>query len=338
MTVNEVEIGNSAPATTSSNTPSRWRALDLLRRVGIGGGLLPLFIVVVIGFSLAIDGFASSSTFVNVISLACVLLIVALGQLLVVIAGGFDLSVGGVVPLSGVVYCVVTSAGASWWVALLAVLGIGVGVGVVHMIVISYFQINPLITTLATLSVTGGCAFLAAGGKTVQMPPSAGRLGDIAVGSFALYAFLTLGLVVLTDALLRWTIFGRRVYMVGGNREAARLAGVRVVATEGGAYILSGCFAALAGIVLASQLLAAAGNIGTDVTLTSVAAVVLGGAALTGGKGSVPGAVLGVVLLGTIDQALTILRVASFYQQIVTGAVLLLAVALSKWQERLART
>jgi ribose transport system permease protein len=134
------------------------------------------------------------------------------------------------------------------------------------------------------------------------------------------------------------TIFGRRVYMVGGNREAARLAGVRVVLTEGGVYILSGCFAALAGVVLASQLLAAAGNIGTNVTLTSVAAVVLGGAALHGGKGSVPGAVLGVVLLGTIDQALTILRVASFYQQIVTGAVLLLAVALSKWQERLART
>lgn len=338
MSVDDVQSGVALAQTAGSGSPPRSSIVNVIRRLGVGAGLLPLFVALVIGFSLGIRGFATYLTFVNIVSLACVLLIVSLGQLLVVIAGGFDLSVGGVVPLAGVVYCVITSGGSGWVVALLAVLGIGIVAGVVHMIVISYFQINPLITTLATLSITGGCAFLVANGKTVQMPATAGHLGDVAVGRFAWYTFLTIGLVVIVDSFLRWTIFGRRVYMVGGNREAARLASVRVVLTEGGVYILSGCLASLAGVVLASQLLAAAGNIGSEVTLTSVAAVVLGGAALTGGKGSVPGAVLGVVLLGTIDQALTILRVASFYQQIVTGAVLLLAVALSKWQEVLART
>ena len=125
--------------------------------------------------------------------------------------------------------------------------------------------------------------------------------------------------------------------MGGGNPEAARLAGVRVTVNGGSVYVFSGFFAAMAGIVTASQLLAASGAMGATTTMQSLAAVVLGGAALTGGRGSVPGAVIGVLLLGVIANGMSILHVPSFYQQVVTGLVLLAAVTLSRIQERARR-
>jgi ribose/xylose/arabinose/galactoside ABC-type transport system permease subunit len=125
--------------------------------------------------------------------------------------------------------------------------------------------------------------------------------------------------------------------MIGGNPEAARIAGVRVVVIGGSAYVLSAVFASFAGVVLASQLLAASGTMGSQITLQSLAAVVLGGAALTGGRGSVPGAVVGVLLLGVIANGMTILLIPSFYQQVVSGVVLLAAVTFSRLQERAKR-
>jgi ribose/xylose/arabinose/galactoside ABC-type transport system permease subunit len=125
--------------------------------------------------------------------------------------------------------------------------------------------------------------------------------------------------------------------MIGGNPEAARIAGVRVIVIGGSAYVLSAVFASFAGVVLASQLLAASGTMGSQITLQSLAAVVLGGAALTGGRGSVPGAVIGVLLLGVIANGMTILLIPSFYQQVVSGVVLLAAVTFSRLQERAKR-
>ncbi|WP_028922670.1 ABC transporter permease [Pseudonocardia acaciae] len=323
------DLGTQAPP-----APVR---VPVLARVPVTAGVGTFLVLVVVGFGLFIDGFATYSNATVILATASVIMIASLGQLLTVVAGGFDLSIGGVIPLSAVLYARLTADGRSAATALLAVIAVGALVGAVHLVLIGWARINALITTLATLSITGGVAFTVANGQTLPVPAGAGFLGDEAFDGIAVHVLLAAALVVAVHLVLRWTIFGRRVYMVGGNRDAARLAGVRVVAVEGGVYIVSAVLAAVAGVVTASQLLAATGSLGSEITLQSLAAVVLGGAALGGGRGSVAGAVIGVLLLGAVSDGLTIQRVPSFYQQIVSGAVLLLAVGFGKLQERARR-
>lgn len=313
------------------------RRPPLLARVPVTTGVGLFLALLVLAFSVFVDGFATLTNFETILNAAGVLMIASLGQLLTVLVGGFDLSIGGVIPLSAVIFAKLTTDGHSVGVALLAVLGVGCLVGVAHLFLIGVLRINALITTLATLSICGGFAYTIAEGQTLSVPAHAGFLGNLAFSGIAYHVLLAGVLVVVVYLVLNWTVFGRRVYMIGGNREAARLAGVRVVAVEGGVYIVSATLAAIAGVVTASQLLAATGGLGSEVTLQSLAAVVLGGAALGGGRGTVAGAVIGVLLLGTISDGLTIQRVSSFYQQIVTGVALLLAVGFSMLQERARR-
>lgn len=264
-------------------------------------------------------------------------MIASLGQLLVVISGGFDLSIGGVIPLAAVIFAVLTGTGWPVAVSLGSCLIVGAIVGVIHTLFIVLLKVNPLITTLATLSIAGGLAFIIAKGQTVSVNVDAGVLGNNAVGTIPWHVVLMVVLVILMHHVLQHTVLGRRIYMIGGNVEAARIAGIRVGLVGGTAYVLSGVFSALAGVIFASQLLAASGTLGTQITLQSLAAVVLGGAALTGGRGNIPGAVVGVLLLGVIANGMTLLLVPSFFQQVVSGLVLLAAVTFSRLQERARR-
>ncbi|MDQ1545323.1 MAG: ribose transport system permease protein [Actinomycetota bacterium] len=308
--------------------------LSRLPATAVVGTFLVLVIAV---FSITADGFLTVGNATTIVSTASVIMIAALGQLLVVISGGFDLSIGGMIPLAAVLFSSLTTSGWPMWSALLACLIIGVIVGFIHTFFIVFLKVNPLITTLATLSVTGGIGFILSNGQTLAVPGDAGVLGDQVIGTLPWHVLVMVLLVIVVHLLLQHSIFGRRIYMIGGNSEAARIAGVRVTLIGGSAYVLSAVFAAFAGVVLASQLLAASGAVGSDITLQSLAAVVLGGAALTGGRGSVPGAVIGVLLLGIIANGMTILLVPSFYQQVVSGIVLLAAVTFSRLQERAKR-
>lgn len=292
-----------------------------------------LLVIVLAIFALTTRGFGTYANATAIVATSCVLMIAALGQLVVVITGGFDLSIGGVLPLSAVIYATMTTAGESGWAAAGVAFAVAAVVGLVHTIAIIKFGINPLIATLATLSITGGTAYTIANGQTLSVPPEAGALGDSLLPRIPLYVLVTIVLIIVLHVVLRNTIYGRRLYMIGGNLEAARLAGVRTTPIAGSAYVISALLAALAGIVTASQLLAATGGVGADTTLQSLTAVVLGGAALTGGRGTVLGAVVGVAILGVIANGLTLLHVPSFYQDIITGAMLLLAVGLSRLQE-----
>lgn len=321
-----------------TDTTQRPRPLDLVSRVPSQAIIGALLVLVIAGFAIAAPGFWTIANASTVLATASVIMLASLGQLLVVISGGFDLSIGGVLPLSAVLFALLTTAGLSMPVAVLAVVAVGIVVGLVHSLFVVTMRINPLITTLATLSITGGLAFTIAGGQTLSVPSDAGILGDRAIGTIPWHVVLMLGCVVALHLVLQHTVFGRRIYMVGGNREAARLAGVRVTLVGGAVYVISAVFSSLAGIVIASQLLAASGTMGSTTTMQSLAAVVLGGASLTGGRGSVPGAVAGVLLLGVIANGMNILHVPTFYQQVVTGIVLLLAVTLSWAQERSRRS
>lgn len=301
----------------------------LVQAMGIG----VFYSVVLVYFSVKIPDFFTTDNLSGVLSTSAALGLVTIGQAYAIVSGGFDLSVGGVVPLAAVVFGKV-SEGHSVGVAVLAAVLSGMAVGLGNGIIIAKFKINPLITTLATLSIVGGIAYVVTDGLTVILSnPSASFLGDIAFGQVQWGVILFVGVAITATIVMRYTTYGRAIYAVGGNREAAELAGIRVDAVSGSVYLISGACAALAGVVLASQLLAAAPNLGTDTPLNSVTAVILGGAALTGGVGGVPGSVLGVLLLGTVANGLALQQVSSFYQTIATGVILLLAVSFARLRE-----
>lgn len=331
--------GDPSARATSATEPFRERARRWAARQSSAvttTGVAAFLVAVVIFFWVSAANFATYANAVNIIATASVVLIVSLGQALTIISGGFDLSVGGVVPLGAVAYALLTSADFPAVPAMLAVAGIGCVVGLVNAGLIGRFGINPLIATLGTLSVAGGLALTIAHGVTVQLPISAGFIGNAGPGTIPYYVYAAVGLSVLVHVILSHTGFGRRIYVVGGNSEAARVAGIRVGYIQLAVYTISGALAAFAGVVYASQLLAAAGDVGSNTSLTSIAAVVLGGAALTGGTGGVPGTLLGVLVLGSVADGMSLMRVPAFYQQIVTGLVLLAAVGFSRLQQTLA--
>lgn len=308
----------------------RW--IDSFQQTAI---LAVLLAAMAIYFSVSADHFLTSTNALNIFINASVLGIVSLGQLLTLIAGHFDLSVGGVVPLGAVAYAILLNAGVPLPAALLMVTLIGCICGLANGLLVAKARINALIATLGTLSVTGGLALTLSNG--VQIPFADVADGILSRPSFLgvnnhVWLFLTLALVTLL--VLRFTVYGRQIYAVGGNREAARLAGIRVDGTTISVFVVCGGLAALSGAVIASQLLTGSGLAGTTSGLQSITAVILGGAALTGGVGSVPGTLIGVLILGTLANGMAIMSVPSFYQSMATGVVLLLAVGISQLRNR----
>jgi len=212
----------------------------------------------------------------------------------------------------------------------------GALVGVVNGLIVAKLGINPLIGTLGTLSVTSGLALTITGGLTDTITADgAGFLTERGLAGLQWHVWVFVLAACVVWAVLRYTVFGRSVYAVGGNREASWLAGFKVDALTIATYVISGSLAALAGVVLASELLAGSGTLGTDATLTSIAAVILGGAALTGGVGSIGGTLTGVLVLGVLGNGMALLQVPAFYQQIATGIVLLIAVGFGRLRDRL---
>lgn len=303
-----------------------------IQSVGIG----LFFVVVCLYFSSRSEFFLTVSNIAGIAAVAAPLGIVAIGQTMAIVSGGFDLSVGGTLPLGAVVFGLVANSIPLVWATLLAA-SVGGGVGLLNGLIIEKLHINPFICTLATLSVTGGAAFVITDGQPRELPVDAGFWGDRVAGElqYGVVAFAVVALVA--SGLLRYTRLGRAIYAIGGNREAAELAGIRCSAIVQGVYVAGGMLTGFAGAVTASQLLAAAPNVGSNAALGSIAAVIVGGAALSGGSGGAIGTVLGILLLGSISNGLTILQVNSYHQTIWSGFMLLVAVAFGRVREILLR-
>lgn len=288
------------------------------------------YVIVLIYFSISAPYFFSTSNAVNILSNVSVIGIVTLGQALVLISGGFDLSVAGTVPLGGVIFTILLNRGVNipeaWIVAVLA----GCGVGVANGLIITRIGINALVTTLGTLSITSGLAYVVTAGETVEFKDLNQGPIDNVVAGMPLYVWTMILISVIAFGVLRFTVFGRMIYAIGGNREASRLAGIRVDMVTTAVYAISGGLATFSGVMLAEQLLAGAPTVGSTAALTSIAAVILGGASLSGGVGGIPGTLVGVLVLGTIANGMALMQVPSFYQQIATGGILLLAVGFGR--------
>jgi ribose transport system permease protein len=301
--------------------------------LGVGG----FFILMVIYFAVESPQFLNSSNANNILSNLAPLGIVTIGQALVLISGGFDLSVAGTAPLGGIIFVSACNHGDGVVVAIALAVLAGMAVGVVNGLIITRLGINALITTLATVSITQGLAFTVTNGVTITLnnPNQAGLDGNW-LGT-PQYVWLMLALGIVGFVLLRYSVLGRMLYAIGGNREAARLAGLRVDVVTISAYVLSGGLASLAGVVLAEQLLAGAPTVASTEGLQSITAVILGGASLAGGSGGIPSSLLGVLVLGTLSNGLALMQVQTFYQQIATGLILLAAVGLGQLRGIAAR-
>lgn len=328
-----VESVETVPTRVSGGALGR-AAAQGTQLLGVGG----FYVLLVVFFSARGHDFLTTSNAVNIFSNISILGVVALGQAMVLISGGFDLSVSGTVPLGGIIYAELVNHGHGVMFATLVAVAAGLVVGVCNGLIITVLGINPLITTLATVSITGGLAFTVSNGLTVPLTnPADAPLGNNFWG-MPLYVWTMFLLAVIVFVVLRYTVFGRMLYSVGGNREATRLAGVRVNAITVTVYVLSGMLAGFAGVMLTNQLLAGAPSVGTTEGLLSITAVILGGASLSGGTGGIPGTLLGVLVIGTVANGLALMHVATFYQQMATGAILLLAVGLGRVRGLVERT
>jgi ribose transport system permease protein len=320
--------------------PPRDRVTRLRRRVGAvelrDYGIVVAFVALFVALTLSTSTFATTRNFGNILDQYAALGLLAIGETVCIIAGVFDLSAGAIVSVSGVV-ATKTALSVSPEFGLVAGVLTGVGLGVVNGTVIHLTRINSFIGTLATSIVFAGFAILITGGNIVTVKDAAfGKVGQNSVLGIKFTGWTFLVFTVLAALLLARTMFGRYVYAVGGNPEAARLSGIRVGLIRGACFAFSGAAAGLAGMLLASRTQSAQANLGAGMELTAISAAVVGGTSIFGGEGAVWRGFLGVLLLAIIGNGFTLLDIDTTYQQIVYGTLILVAVAADQLLRRRA--
>jgi ribose transport system permease protein len=312
----------------------RLKSLAVFRDYGIVVVFVALFVVL----SLASPVFFSRVNLLNILDQWSATLIIAVAGTLVLIAGGFDLSVGSIYAFSGVIAALTVGHIGAWGAILLGVAA-GLGCGVVNGILATWGRINPFIATLATSIMIGGFALVLTDGNLISVLDNGhftvlGR-SDFETIKYSVWTLLAFTL--LCGYLLSRTTYGRRVYASGGNPEAARLSGVRVNLVKASTFALSGTAAGIAGVIVASRVATGqADSGGLGIALDAVAGIVIGGTSILGGAGAIWRTVLGVLLLAMIGNGFNLLNVNSTYQRIFQGAIILFAVGVDAWSRRSA--
>lgn len=332
--------------------PSQSRSVqigELLFRLRALVALLALTVV----FALLSPAFLSSGNLMILVKHVAINAILAVGMTFVILTGGIDLSVGSVAGLAGIVAGGLIGAGLTLpslgvvvyfnvWLVIVIAAAAGAAVGALNGLLISRFSVAPFIATLGTMYVARGAALLISNGATFPNLLGKAELGNtgfpwlgsgtvlmIPVPIWLMAALGAIGAFVATR-----TPFGRQIYAVGGNERAAELSGVRVARVKLSAYMISGFCAALVGLVIASQLVAAHPATGETFELNAIAAVVLGGTSLMGGRGSVGGSIAGAFVIGVLADGLVLLGVSQFWQIVIKGVVIVVAVLLDQMQKR----
>jgi ribose transport system permease protein len=322
-------------AASSSNLRARLRRIDLTTLT-----LVISYLAMCVVFSILTPYFLTVQNFVNIGQTLAVVGIVAIGETLVLISGGVDISVGSVAALAGVLASLLWNNDILpiWWCVAAGLAG-GALIGLVNGLVVTKAKINPLITTLGTFSIVRGLAYVLSGGQTNQFQNEQVQfLGRGNIGGVPFSLILMLALYAFFIFILRQTVFGRNLYAIGGSPLASRLASIPVNRYLLAAYTLSGFMAAFGGVLSTAQLASGTPQAAIGLEFTVIAAVILGGTSMAGGKGTLIGSLIGVFILRTLDNGLILMNVSSYYQQVGRGLVLLLAVSLDQLRLRLGRS
>jgi ribose transport system permease protein len=330
----------SAPAAPLVGSPRAGRNLRIFqsREMGV---LVALLILLVAMYFLS-PYFWKTDNIFNVLRGMSTIGIMAIGQTMIIVTGGIDLSVGSVLAASATMTArLMYTETASPWMAVLVGLAFGTALGAVNGLIITRVRVNPFIATLGMLSIARGLTYLLASGlrgtvaSNVPMRDEAVNfLGGGYVGPVPFPVILMVVLVVLFSLFLRYTVLGRQIYAVGSNESAARLSGVPVNFVKLFVYMLMGTLAALSGIMTAGLLETAATNAGVGSELDVIAAVVIGGASLSGGEGTIIGSIIGAAIMAVLRNAFVLLRLPIYMQTIAIGVVIILAVSIDQLRRR----
>jgi ribose transport system permease protein len=331
--VDDVMTGDTQPDAQAHGGSSE-RTGRAGRNVPEFAALLVVLAGLVILFSLRSDYFLRSANLLNILTAIAVTGIIAVPGTMLLVAGQFDLSVGSGAAFCGVVLATVAPEHGLALGVLLAVLG-GLGLGALNGFLVTVVEVNPLITTLGTLAVFRGLTQLLAGGQTVLLPGFE-LLGTSRFAGVPAPVVIFVGIAAAGALVMRYTVYGRSLYAIGANAAAARLVGIRTRWSVFAGFVLSGTAVALAGLILTSQLSAASPVAANGLELSVVAAIVLGGASLSGGRGTVVGTVVGLIVIGVLNNGLTLLSISSFWQDVARGSLLILAVSFDRVRRRFA--
>lgn len=311
---------------------SRERVTNLLIR----NSMVFFLILVIFFFATQSDRFLTIPNARTILIAAAPFALVALGQTLVILTGGIDLSVGSVIAVSAMTAAWISVRSPDLvWLGIVAAIGVGSLVGLINGLVISRLNVAPFVATLGTLTAASGMAYVIGGGAPINgLPPAFGAIANTKILGFQLPVFFMLAGFLIVGVIMRYTSFGLRVYAVGGNRTAAEVAGVNVKGVLTSVYVISGMLAGISGVVLASRVISGPPNLGSGYELYAIAAVVIGGASLMGGKGTVWGTLLGLFLIQTLNNGLDILIVPAYWQMVIIGVLIVAAVAVDMWATR----
>jgi ribose transport system permease protein len=301
------------------------------RTLIINGTFVLAFGILLVVASVTTDSFLTDDNLTNLLRQLVTTGLVALGMLMVILTGGIDLSVGSVAALTGIMAAGLT-ANLPVAIAMAIAVIVGVACGAVNGVLVAHFRLAPFVVTLAALTAIRGLSYVYS-----ETPITPTEIGFLAIGTESIGPIPIATIIVLVAFALAWvflsrTTTGRAIIAIGGNPEAVRLAGINVPRHVMLTYMISGCLAGLAGVILASRVGIAQPSVGVALELNAIAACVIGGARLAGGRGSVPGTLGGVVLLALIDNLLTLYDVQSYWQQVLKGLIII-AVVLGRRRE-----
>ncbi|WP_312794017.1 ABC transporter permease [Tianweitania sp.] len=324
-----------SPETTVASPANPSRSVgSVFRKLFASPLALPLIglIVVSVLMGLASDNFFSVSNLLNVLRQVSVVAILAVGMSFVILTGGIDLSVGAVMALAGTIAAgLMVKMGMPAGVGLLAGLLVGLGLGFFNGVLVAWGRMPAIIVTLATMGIARGLGLIYSGGYPISGLPSwiswfgVGRVGIIPVPVIAMAL-----IYVIAWVLLHRTPFGRHVYAIGGNEVAAKLSGVKTERVKLAVYVISGLTAALAALILTGRLMSGQPNAGVGFELDAIAAVVLGGTAIAGGRGLIFGTLIGAVLLGILNNGLNLMGINPYLQDVIKGFIILLAIYIGR--------
>lgn len=299
----------------------------IIRFVKNNMSMLIALVAIVIFFSIVSPNFMTRNNGFNVLRQISSNAIVAIGMTFVLLIGGIDLSVGSVIAATNCLSISLMVSGAPIPVAVICGLVLSAVVGFANGMIIAKLKIPAFIMTLAMMQIARGAAYISTGGRPVRFDnDSLSLIGNGYIGVVPVPVIIMLVCIIIFAFILHKTKFGSRVYAVGGNREAAKFSGINITLIEISVYTICGTMAGIAGIILSSRMLSAQPTSGAGAEMDAIAAVVLGGTSLSGGTGTIAGTIIGALFIGVLNNGLNILGVSSYWQEVVKGIVIIIAV------------
>ena len=321
----------SESARVKSPTLKRALMSDLLQTVGI----LPILILIVAVFGFVAPNFFTEGNLLNITRQASINIVLAAGMTFVILTGGIDLSVGSMLGTTAVVAMVVSLDPAFAGLTIPAALGAGLIMGLFNGVLVAGAGLPPFIVTLGTYTAMRGAAYLLADGTTViNSDINFEWIGNGYLGSVPWLIIIAFAVIALCWFILRRTTLGVHIYAVGGNVQAARLTGIKVGMVLVFVYAMSGMLSGLGGLMSASRLYSANGNLGVGYELDAIAAVILGGTSFVGGIGTITGTLIGALIIATLNNGMTLMGVSYFWQLVIKGGVIIIAVLIDKYRTR----